>query len=133
MEAVEQVTKNEILEGYGQKPESARGIAFVFTESEYKAGRFPPGLIGKQIARGYHLGRSGNILIIPKPFYMIEGSPVEHHTGYSYDRTVPLIFSGRKIKPGIYSQHADIVDIAPTLSFLLSLVPPSLSEGRVLS
>jgi arylsulfatase A-like enzyme len=56
-----------------------------------------------------------------------------HITGYSYDRSIPLLISGPGIHAGVYSQTAHVVDLAPTLSFLLGQLSPALSEGRVLS
>jgi hypothetical protein len=53
-------------------------------------------------------------------------------TGYAYDRTVPILFSGHGIKPGVYADKAEVVDIAPTLSFMLGVLPPALCEGKVL-
>ena len=58
---------------------------------------------------------------------------VTHQTGYNYDRMVPVILSGFKIKRGVHAQKAEVVDIAPTLSFLTGTIAPSMSEGRVLS
>ncbi len=110
-----------------------RGALSVFTRSEYLERKLPAGLFEKQILKGYHLGRSGDVVIIPKPFFQSKGSPVSHQTGYSYDRTVPLILAGDRIRPGVYSESADVIDIAPTLSFLLGILPPAMSEGRVLN
>ena len=108
-------------------------IAYVVTSSEIAQNIFPPGIFEKQIQRGYYEGRSGDILIIPKPYFMPDGKTIVHITGYSYDRTVPLLLSGRHFRSKIFATRATSVDIAPTLSFLVGVVPPSLSEGRVLS
>jgi predicted AlkP superfamily pyrophosphatase or phosphodiesterase len=109
------------------------GIAYVFTQSDYLARRLPPGQLERHILRGYYPGRSGDVVIVPKPFFFEDGDPVGHMTGYAYDRTVPLILMGARLKPGVYAEDADVIDLAPTLSFLLGTIPPSLSEGRVLS
>jgi arylsulfatase A-like enzyme len=53
-------------------------------------------------------------------------------TGYSYDTRVPLLLFGGRFKPGVYTEQAKIVDIAPTLSFVLGVMPPTSVEGRVL-
>jgi predicted AlkP superfamily pyrophosphatase or phosphodiesterase len=111
------------------------GAAFVFTSTEYKARKLPPGMHERQILHTYFPGRSGNVILIPKPFYMKKAGTdaVDHMTGYSYDRTVPVIFAGFGVRPGVYATRAEVVDIAPTLTFLSGVVAPSLSEGRVLS
>jgi predicted AlkP superfamily pyrophosphatase or phosphodiesterase len=114
--------------------EKQKGVAFVYTSQDYADRKLPPGMHGRQIMNTFYLGRSADVTFIPKPFYMpTTGDTVDHLTGYSYDRTVPIIFAGFGVKPGIYSNSARVIDIAPTLTFLSGVVAPSLSEGRVLS
>jgi predicted AlkP superfamily pyrophosphatase or phosphodiesterase len=109
-----------------------KGTAFVLASLDLEAGRLPPGMHGRQAAKTYYPGRSADITIIPKPFYMKDEDTVDHLTGYNYDRIVPILMAGFGIRPGLYSRHAEVVDIAPTLTFLSGTIPPSLSEGRVL-
>jgi predicted AlkP superfamily pyrophosphatase or phosphodiesterase len=77
--------------------------------------------------------RSGDMILVLKPYFFSDSYPLTHMTMYSYDRFVPLIFWGKTFKPGIYRQIAHIVDIAPTLSSTLSVIPPSQSEGRIMN
>lgn len=110
------------------------GIAHVLTSSEYAAKKLPPGMFDRQSVHTYYPGRSGDLVVIPKPYFIpAESDTVIHVTGYAYDRTVPLIFYGYGIKPGKYANRADVIDIAPTLSYLAKVLPPNMSEGRVLS
>ncbi len=109
------------------------GVWFVVTSSEYRKGQLPPGEIGQQFLRQYIIEQSGDIILIPRPFYMETSNNLTTHvTGYSYDRTVPLIFSGPGIQKGIYPKRAKIIDIAPTLSFMLGIIPPATSHGQIL-
>lgn len=108
------------------------GFAFVMTRAEYEASQFPPGMFERKMKKTFYRGRSGNVIAIQKPFYINAGKAANHMTGYVYDRTVPIIFSGFGIKNGLYSEKAEVVDIAPTLAFLLGILPPALSEGKVL-
>ncbi len=110
-----------------------KGVAHVFGQSDYKARRLPPGMFERQILKTYVPGRSGDLIAIPRAFYQIEEESLTHMTSYSYDRTVPIVIAGAKVRPGVYSTPADVIDLAPTLSFLLGVLPPSTSEGRVLS
>jgi hypothetical protein len=110
-----------------------KGVAYVFTSTEYAARKLPPGMHERQILHTYYPGRSANITIIPLPYFIASKSVADHMTGYSYDRTVPVILAGFGIKPGRYATKANVIDIAPTLTFLSGVVAPSLSEGRVLS
>ena len=110
------------------------GTAFVLTGAEYALRQFPPGMLEKQAIHTYFPGRSGDLILIPRPGFVLDkDDTVSHLTGYSYDRTVPLIFVGSAFKSGTYATRAEIVDIAPTLSFVSGIIPPNLSEGRVLS
>ncbi|MBU6154843.1 MAG: alkaline phosphatase family protein [Bdellovibrionales bacterium] len=77
--------------------------------------------------------RSGDILIALKPFFQSDAYPLTHMTMYSYDRYVPLAFYGKTFRPGVYRQIVNIVDIAPTLTQILGVIPPAQSEGRVLT
>ena len=77
--------------------------------------------------------RSGDMILVLKPFFISDSYPLAHMTMYSYDRYVPLVFWGKTFKPGIYRQIAHIVDIAPTLSSTLGVIPPAQSEGRIMN
>lgn len=124
-ERIEKEIKMYLIE----KPE----FVHVFSRTDVEENKLPPGQFRRQIEKTYFRGRSGDVVAIPKPFYInTSKNAAVHMTGYTYDRTVPLIFSGFGIKPGIHASKAEVVDIAPTLSFLLGNVPPALSEGKVL-
>jgi predicted AlkP superfamily pyrophosphatase or phosphodiesterase len=106
--------------------------AYVFTSTDVRRRTLPAGLLEKQILKSYYFGRSGDVVAIPKPFFMNDGYTTTHMTGYSYDRTVPIVLAGYGIRPGLFAESARVVDIAPTLSFLTGTIPPALSEGVVL-
>jgi hypothetical protein len=86
----------------------------------------------------YFPGRSGDLLIVPKPYWLLvsasAGVPggTNHGTSYGYDARVPLLMIGLGIRPGEYSTAATPADIAPTLAFL-SGVTLARSDGRVLA
>nr|AGU12008.1 Type I phosphodiesterase/nucleotide pyrophosphatase [uncultured organism] len=108
-------------------------LAQVFTQSEWETRKLPPGQFERQINKTFYRGRSGHVIAIQKPFYInASKNAADHMTGYTYDRTVPILFSGFGIKNGVFGDKAEIVDIAPTLSFLVGVIPPALSEGKVL-
>jgi predicted AlkP superfamily pyrophosphatase or phosphodiesterase len=107
---------------------------FFIDEENVREAKLDLRRVENEINKTYFIGRSGHVVGIQKPFYVndTKGS-ANHMTGYTYDRTVPIILSGFGIKNGIYSGSAAVVDIAPTISFLLGVLPPALSEGHVLS
>lgn len=109
------------------------GVFDVATGADIAKGILPPGELAKQLTRQYIPGVSGDILLIPKPFYISKGeAPVNHMTGYAYDRTVPLVILGPNIKPGVYTA-GKVIDLAPTLTFVMGALPPASVTGRVLS
>lgn len=108
-------------------------FAHVFSQDDYNNKKLPPGQFARQIEKTFFKGRSGHVIAIQKPFYINHSkNEASHMTGYTYDRMVPIVFSGFGIKPGLYADKAEVVDIAPTLSFILGVLPPALSEGKVL-
>ncbi|HAR41463.1 MAG TPA: hypothetical protein DCS07_02335 [Bdellovibrionales bacterium] len=110
------------------------GLAFVFTEAEYYERKLPPVMHERQALKTYFPARSGDLVLIARPYWVPQtDDAIEHVTGYNYDRTVPVIFAGPSIRAGIYPKLIEVVDIAPTLSFVSGILMPSVSEGRVLS
>ena len=110
-----------------------RFIDEVWSRDEILSERkLPPGELGV-IADRTITNRSGDLIPIFKPYFYSDSYLYTHMTHYSYDRYVPLVFMGSRFKPGTYPQIVRVIDIAPTLSSLLHLIPPSQSEGRVLT
>ena len=107
------------------------GVHRVFRGETLTAGPFADPLT-RQVARSYYPGRSGDLVIIPKPYWYTWIRPADHGTGYDYDTRVPLILAGPGISPGRYTRAAAPEDIAPTLAFLagVTLARP---DGRVLT
>jgi predicted AlkP superfamily pyrophosphatase or phosphodiesterase len=87
--------------------------------------------IVRAAARSYFDGRSGDLVLLPRAYWITSSSTTTHGTGHRYDTRVPVILFGHGIRPGQYLQPASPIDIAPTLAFLSSV---TLSDpmGRVL-
>jgi predicted AlkP superfamily pyrophosphatase or phosphodiesterase len=56
-----------------------------------------------------------------------------HGSPYDYDRHVPIVFMGTKIKPGKYGSPCGLEDITPTLARLLGFEYPQEPGSRFLS
>lgn len=110
-----------------------KAFATAFTFNEVSTRQLPPGIFEKRILNTYVSKRSGDIIGLVRPFFYDKEHTTSHMAPYSYDETVPLILAGEGIVPGKYGSNAQVIDLAPTLSFLLDIIPPSLSEGRVLA
>jgi hypothetical protein len=85
--------------------------------------------IVRAAALSYVPGRSGQIVIVPKPYYII-GSPdgTTHGTHQAYDQHVPLIFFGAGVRAGHYQTPSTPADLAPTLASRIDLKMPGV-EG----
>lgn len=82
-----------------------------------------------------HPERSGDIYVAQAPYwFMFEKGAIAamHGPPWSYDTHVPIIFAGKGIKGKKVDRRVHPVDVAPTLSALLGLVPPAGSEVAVL-
>lgn len=84
---------------------------------------------------GYFPGRSGDVLFVPKQWKVItdETAGTNHGTPYSYDAQIPVILSGKGVRPGVYAQQISAVDVAPTIATVMEMGSPAMSEGRPLS
>ncbi|MBU8895367.1 alkaline phosphatase family protein [Corallococcus sp. H22C18031201] len=84
------------------------------------------------LRRGFSPQRSGDVLFVAKPFHVVSDYPrgTNHGTPYSYDTQVPVVFVGRGVKPGVYLEEINPVDVAPTLSALLEMGMPAAAEGK---
>ena len=109
------------------------GVSQVFTRSQLERGDLPNTPLRAQVLKAWNRDLSGDLYIVQHPYTLFGGQVVTHGSPYSYDTNVPLMLYGRTwIRPGKYPQAAAVADLAPTLSYLLEVRPPTGSEGRVL-
>jgi predicted AlkP superfamily pyrophosphatase or phosphodiesterase len=112
------------------------GIVEAYTRTQLESGAANTTRIATLMRRAWNREASGDLMVVTKPYwYFGTGiSGTSHGSPYAYDTNVPLLIMGKRwIKPGYYSQYAEVVDIAPTLANLLHVRPPSGAEGRVLT
>ncbi len=91
------------------------------------------------IRNNYYYGRSGDIYIVPQPYWLISndlaGSMAvasSHGSPWDYDTFVPVIFAGFGLKGEHIYRKIYTVDIAPTLSAVVGSKFPSGTRGVVL-
>jgi arylsulfatase A-like enzyme len=77
--------------------------------------------------------RSGDLVFVPKRFWIASSAATTHGTLHDYDQRVPLIFAGPPalVRAGRYENPATPADIAPTLG-RLSNVKFETPDGHVL-
>lgn len=90
--------------------------------------------VGTMVLNSFHPARSGDVKLILKEnaFFSYRQTGTTHGTHYRYDTHVPMLFSGKGIKRGKFSQKSAVIDIAPTLHDLLGLNAKHRYDGRVI-
>jgi len=119
--------------------ESVPGVARVYRAEELDDRPATESPIRRAEADSFLLARSGDLLIVPKPFWSWDfstpGKPRTygsmHGSPYFYDQHVPVFFMGYGIRPGVYYGAITPADIAPTLASLCGITLAS-RDGHVL-
>ena len=114
---------------------AAPGVWRVFRSDELVEHPLANDPIARAARLSYYPGRSGDLIVVSKPYWLLSSNPTlttTHGSSNHYDRRVPVIFFGRGIKQGEYLQPVTPADIAPMLAFLcgVTLAQP---DGRVLT
>jgi predicted AlkP superfamily pyrophosphatase or phosphodiesterase len=118
---------------------SVAGVADVFRADQVANRPATHNPLLEAMADSYFAGRSGDLLIVPKAYWLMDGTPAGktrsygtgHGTPYNYDQHVPILLMGYGIQPGEYDGEATPADIAPTLASLCGITL-ALRDGHVL-
>ncbi|HEX6217536.1 MAG TPA: alkaline phosphatase family protein [Vicinamibacterales bacterium] len=86
----------------------------------------------RQSALSHYEGRSGDLKVLARAYWIYSTSTTTHGTGHGYDTRVPVLLFGYGIKAGEYLQPSSPIDLAPTLAFLSGVTLPD-AVGRVLT
>ena len=113
------------------------GVAAAISSSAIRENRLPESFLNRAAIRNYYSKRSGDILLLFKPFYFVNGFhgktvAVNHGSPWRYDTNVPVIFAGMQIKGQRIERKIDPKDIAPTLAAIFKTKLPSASSGNQL-
>src|SRR5688572_28138861 len=108
-------------------------VARVYTRDQLVSGSVAGDRIAQRVVRGFNAQRSGDLEIILEPYWMRSATGTTHGTPYNYDAHIPLVLMGPRIKPGTYSDHVALNDLAPTITTIVGVDTPSGSSGRVLT
>ncbi|GAB4140756.1 MAG: hypothetical protein Tsb009_10240 [Planctomycetaceae bacterium] len=124
------VVERELARWLKNQPE----VVDAYTNADLSSPKKSLSPIDLQMRRSYFPGRSGDVLILTKPYDIFSGStPVgtTHGSPYPYDTHVPLLFyegtfPARTIQAKVTPQF-----IAPLISRSLGIAPPAKSEIRL--
>jgi len=105
------------------------GVAAVFRAEQVQNRPATQSPIQAAVANGYFAGRSGDLFIIPKPYWFMDRTPADrarsygtsHSSPYNYDQHVPILFMGFGIRHGEYFDAVTPADVAPTLAALCGI------------
>ncbi len=109
------------------------GVLRVLPATSVEGQRSSPDPIVRAAALSYAPGRSGDVLVVPKPYWiMTSSSAATHGTLHDYDQRVPVVLMGTPFKPGRYTDEASPADIMPTFASLIGLPLPG-ADGKPLA
>jgi arylsulfatase A-like enzyme len=119
------------IEAVMKAADSQPGIARVYRADELVGSTTSKDANLRAAALSYVPGRSGDLLLAPKPGWMIGASGTTHGSANPDDQRVPILFYGSGIKPGKYEGAVTPADIAPTLADIAGITL-SHAQGTVL-
>jgi hypothetical protein len=103
-----------------------------YIRSQLLAGHLPEP-IGPRVVNGYNAERSGDVVLVQKPYFIHwAGGGTTHGSPYAYDTHIPVAFFGVGFKPGRYADDFTITDIVATLAAALHINEPPMSMGHPL-
>jgi predicted AlkP superfamily pyrophosphatase or phosphodiesterase len=116
------------------------GVAAVYRAEEVAGRPATQSPTLRAFANSYFPGRSGDLFILPKTYWLMDGTPTGktrsygtgHGVPYNYDQHVPVLLMGFGIQPGQYYQAITPADIAPTFAALCGITLSS-RDGHVLA
>jgi predicted AlkP superfamily pyrophosphatase or phosphodiesterase len=102
-----------------------------FTRNQLLDGR-APGWLGQCVLNGYNAERSGDVVLVAKPFVQAGNGKTgtNHGSPYGYDTRVPILFFGNPFRPGRFADEFYVTDIAATLATALRIEEPPCSIGK---
>jgi predicted AlkP superfamily pyrophosphatase or phosphodiesterase len=116
------------------------GVAEILTAEEVRERPATGNPIVRAVAESYFPRRSGDLFIVPKPYWLMDGTSAGkarsygtgHGTPYNYDQHVPVLLMGFGIRPGKYSRPVTPAAIATTFAALCGITLAS-RDAQVLA
>jgi predicted AlkP superfamily pyrophosphatase or phosphodiesterase len=120
------------------------GIFYALSRSELLDGRTAKAPLQDKIRRSFNPGRSGNVHLIPNPYWFLHstdeadkmglpGLAAIHGSPWAYDTYVPIFFAGGQLGPQTIARRVSPTDIAPTIAAYLGVKYPSGAVGTPLA
>ncbi|MFL5329630.1 MAG: alkaline phosphatase family protein [Gemmataceae bacterium] len=105
----------------------------VYPRSQLEHGRGPADRYLPTVRKSFHPGRSGDLFIVLKPFYLpaSETTGTTHGSPYEYDTHVPLLFFGRDVQGGRFDEAVTPQAIAAVFAHAAGIAPPALLDASI--
>ena len=129
--AYTQLTATGAIDGVVTTLAAQPGVAKVYRGEELQRSRESDDPTLRAAALSYVPGRSGDMVIVPKPGWMFTAAGTTHGSANYEDQHVPILLFGQGIKPGRYAQPVTPADVAPTLAQLCG-IKLAKADGRAL-
>ena len=123
---------DEVSQDISTKIMKLEGIEAAIISKNLTTNKASDTLINRSALKNFYPQRSGDILIINKPHYVVNSHKktvaCNHGSPWKYDTYVPVIFAGYSIKAAQIYTQIEPNDIAPTLSAIVGAKYPSNSS-----
>ena len=125
------LAKPAALDSVSRSLSEIPGIAAVFTRDRIAAKQVRDKPLGQRVMNSFDPERSGDFIVVVKPYWTIRTDGTGHGSPYGFDTRVPIVLMGKGIVPGEHLAPVSPLDIASTLAFVAGVTLPR-AEGRVL-
>ncbi|MGW8267671.1 MAG: alkaline phosphatase family protein, partial [Longimicrobiales bacterium] len=110
------------------------GVGLAVSSTSLREGNLPDTPLLRSVLHNFNPSRSGDVYVIFEPHWFIndfDGLTVAatHGSPWRYDTFVPIMFAGWRVPARHVSRRVFTVDLAPTLSRILGIKPPSGAAG----
>jgi predicted AlkP superfamily pyrophosphatase or phosphodiesterase len=129
--------RREVEEAVAAELMKFDGVALALSSTALREGGVPNAPLVEQVRRNFHPKRSGDVYVVQEPYWFLyeaETIPLcaMHGSPWRYDTFVPVIFAGAGVRAQKVARPVQPADIAPTLSAVLGVKPPSGAVGTPL-
>jgi hypothetical protein len=104
------------------------GVLTAYTRSQFLDGLPPEDTIGSRVRRAFYPARSGDVMVVLKPYYLIANPLLPgttHGSPHPYDTHVPLLVYGPGLKPGVHAEAVTPQVAAPLFAHALGIPSPA--------
>lgn len=123
----------EVEKGLARWLEKQTGIQAVYTRTQLQAGIPAGDVVGQKVLRSFYPERSGDLMVIVKPYYLLGSwlTGTTHGTPHDYDTHVPLLAYGPGIRGGARKDAVTPQAAAAILARALGIEPPAKAAAGV--